>query len=363
MHKYCGDEQLLACHYPQGRCNCCCAATTMLPRNCSSCIWPRQINHGGCMCHKRNIIDNYMKICKQLVDMPCWRRTKRAHKEPVSLENLRAQEPLQVATAVSQAETKPKQKCKKKSAPIKRPTEIIIQPPKECKRGYLRMMSKLPNFDCPRMRAVLLQRALFNECNCDPYDILPEVPLTFYPKWPEEDSMPNFLRCISSDCQCCLKSKKRLTKEFLTSLNKLYANVGGGMDAGYGFANYFYGPFDREHEFEGFFGPATKSTYKLPLEGFITNTRRHSQLAQPCGWKTLTDRSSLLNSTPDITRFKAVKGSRVIVPSGQSPSKSSQRTSPTKIRNGDKQHFKTSPSQIHKYMGGRTACKKFKRID
>lgn len=329
MYKYCSGEEVCACHYPHCMCNNCGGATSMLQRNCSSRIWSPQSSHDEWKSYKRCLTDHYKKNLKQHFDTPLWRRVKRALKQSATMMNLHD---------TKQATTKPKQKrkapTKKRRQIVKRPAEIIIEKPYESKGGHL--------------RTLLLQQALFNECNCDPYDLLPNVPLTFYPKSPcndhfqnnlcDEDgsTTANFLSYITSDEQSCLNVKKILNKDFLAGLNKLYANVGGGMDTAFGFRNYNYEPADREHEFQGFFRNSTTSTSQPTLESIASNIRQ-SQLSQPHIWKSFMDLTSRAPPAGDASR-KSFKY-------------------PTKME--EERHLKTTHSQILQYLGRRKSSKEF----
>ncbi|XP_039951915.1 uncharacterized protein LOC120769120 [Bactrocera tryoni] len=364
MHKY--------CHESRGNNNCC-GPATMPPRHCASCIWPRQSNQDEWKCYSRCLTDHYKQNLKQHFDTLLWQRAKRARQSPASMMNLSTANPLQEENTVHYATTASQQQrktSKKKQQKIKRPAEIIIEQPNECRGGLLRKLAQTPNCDCQRMRTLLLQQALqvFNECNCDPYDLLPDVPLTFYPKWPgggyfddnictcvRDDSIANFLRYINSDGQCGLKVKKLLSKEFLTGLNTLYANVGGGKDAAFGFKDYIC-EAARQYEFEGFFGflPAPLLSVTPHIQ------RRHSKLVQPRDLKLFMDRGTLLNLlTPNhrmtafhSSHFQSLRDTLSVESSSQS------FRYPTEFRSVKKRHFKTSPRQILRYLGRRKASKK-----
>ncbi|XP_019845466.2 uncharacterized protein LOC109579480 [Bactrocera dorsalis] len=359
MHKYCRNLHCM--------CNSCCGATTMPPRNCSSCIWPRQCNEDEWKCYRRCLTDHYKQTLKQHFDTLLRRRAKRPRQPPASVMNLSFANPLQEEKTQHYAtttETQPQRKAsKKKQQKIKRPAEIIIEQPDECRGGLLRKLAQTPNCDCQRMRTLLLQQAVLNECNCDPYDLLPEVPLTFYPKWPgggyfddntcpcvRDDSTANFLRYISSDGQGGLNVKQLLSKEFLTGLNTLYANVGGGKDAVFGFNDYIC-EAARQYEFEGFFG-----SLPAPLLSATPHIRhRHSKLVQPRELKLFMDRGTLLNlltSNRRITQFHSLRD----VLSTESSSQSFRY--PTEFHTVKKRHFKTSPRQILRYLGRRKTSKK-----
>lgn len=357
MHKYCP-------YYSHRMCNNCCGDTAMLPRNCSSCIWPRQINHDDWKCYTRSPTDLYKKNLKQQLNTLLWQRAKRARKPPASMINLHTAKPLQDEKSVHHATTTNQQKrktSKKKQQKIKRPAEIIIEKPNECQSGYLRTLAETPNCDFQRMRTLLVQQALFNECNCDPYDLLPHVPLTFYPKWAgsgyydnnlcvRDEFVTNLLSYISSDGQSCLNVKKMLSKEFLTGLNTLYANVGGGKDAAFGFKNYICEPAG-EHEFEGFFGSLT-----TPLLN-VTPHVQHNKLIQPRASKSLTDRGTVFSSNRRMTAFHSVNDTPV---SAESSSQSFRY--PTELHTVQKRHFKTSPKQILRYLGRLKVSKASKKF-
>ncbi|XP_018787009.1 PREDICTED: uncharacterized protein LOC108967837 [Bactrocera latifrons] len=358
MHKYCHDA-----HCP---CNSCCGATTMLQRNCSSCIWPRQSNHDEWKCYSRCLTDHYKQNLKQHFDTVLWRRAKRARQPPASMMNLSFANPLQeektqhyATTAASQQQRKT---GKKKQQKIKRPAEIIIEQPNECRGGLLRKLAQTPNCDCQRMRTLLLQQALLNECNCDPYDLLPDVPLTFYPKWPgsgyfddntctclNDDDTANFLRYISSDGQYGLNVKQLFSKEFLAGLNTLYANVGGGKDAAFGFNDNIC-EAARQYEFEGFFG-----RLPAPLLSVAPHTRRrHSKVIQPHDLKLFMDRGTLLNL---LTSNHRMTGFHSLRETFSAESSSQSFRYPTEFRSVKKRHFKTSPRQILRYLGRRKTSK------
>ncbi|XP_012158247.1 uncharacterized protein LOC105664978 isoform X2 [Ceratitis capitata] len=328
MQKHCLNVCAPACRSSHWMCNNCCCSTPMLPRNCASCIWPRSCNNNKrrdeWLWHSRCLTDHYMKRSKEQFDTPLWRRAKHQRSNAISMLNLRNT----MSTLPPPPQKKRGRRRRRRS--IERAAEIIIDKPFACRGGYLRGLANMPSCRCERMGHLLLQPKFFNKCKCEPYEWMPDVPLTYYPKFPCLDPFGNacddefaayLLKYLNGVGSYEARVKKLVNKRFLESLNKLYANVGGGRNGFVGANSYNYDSVEREYEFEGFFGTfnQSKESVKRKTASAAFSPRRNSSF---------------------ISSFEE----------DEEKNYSKRYHYPTSVPLEKQPYFRTSPSQILKYL-------------
>ncbi|XP_067625560.1 uncharacterized protein [Eurosta solidaginis] len=246
--------------------NSCCCNQRRLPRSCTSCIIASLRKDDEWKLYNRCLTGFYTKNVQSQFTTPLWCRAERQRAKAAS------------TTDLAYHNKSAKKGCKR----IARPAEIVIE--RNAEKAFvgdlLNPSASKPTYIDQCLAQLLMQRKLYEKSNCDPYESVPDVPLAFYPKLASTTDTyvqaPNQLwnNATWNGGRRCSKCNEGISKAFLKSINKLYANVGGGGSDGQSVHKIYNHRKRRrsemEKEFKGFFAePAnTSKTDKDSLRSY-----------------------------------------------------------------------------------------------